>query len=202
MFKYIVSLLFAVATIPYLYADTQGDAALKDLSTRLREMGSYESGITITTQGSTIEGSYFISAENYHIDMGSVEFWGVGDRRYEVSHKIEEIVIEGAQQGDNMLLNNPSQAFDFVGQGFDTTLSQQGEDVILQLTPSAKNEGEIDVDMVIIHLDSSSLLPTKIIYKADTDTAEVLLHGIKKSKKTIDNFDLSKYKRYEIIDLY
>ncbi len=181
-------------------ANGLGEKLLAEVAQNLREMVDYESDIVVEIKGNTIEGHYRVSGNNYHIDMNSVEFWGRGDRRYEVSHKIEEIVIEKVTDGDNMLLNNPSKAFDFVGEGFDAVL-EDNEDVVV-LTPKHVGQTKMDVDKIIIHIDPQSSLPTKILYEADNDRASILFKGIRKSKSPLGDINLSKYKKYDIVDLY
>ncbi|MFI3292403.1 MAG: hypothetical protein SNG27_02705 [Rikenellaceae bacterium] len=184
------------------YADEQGEKALVELTHRLREMGDYESDITLRMQSDVIEGHYRISGSDYHINMGSVELWGVGDKRYEVSHKIEEVVVERANKSENTLLGNPSQAFDLAEQGFNAELMQGSTGLILRLTPRSDDGAKIDVDQIVIHLDFKTLLPTKILYQADNESVEVEFGGIKKTKSSIEEFDISKYRKYDIVDLY
>ncbi len=202
--RYIFILICTVAMVhPWMaLADEKGEKALVELSQRLREMGSYESNITLKMQSDIIEGQYRISGKNYHIDLGNIEFWGIGDKRYEVSHKIEEVVIEKTDQGDNSILANPTQAFDLVEQGFEIKLLETPSELVLRLSPKAAEDVKIDVDQIVIHLDQKSQLPTKIIYQANDDSVEIEFGGIKKSKSSIKEFNISSYRKYDIIDLY
>ncbi len=195
--KYILILL-AVVVAPFtLFADSRGDEALAELSQRMRELGDYQSSITLKVQSDIVEGEYHISGSNYHIDLGNVEFWGIGDKRYEVSHKIEEVVIERADSAENTLLSNPNRAFDLVGQGFDAEIIADNSAEGLRLTPNSKNNTQIDVDQIVIYLDSKSKLPSKIIYRADGESVEIEFGGIKKSKSSITLHHHAQYRHLQ-----
>ncbi|MFR9603592.1 MAG: hypothetical protein SNG02_06945 [Rikenellaceae bacterium] len=193
--------LFSLFVVLSASAQTQGERVLEQISSNLKEMVDYESDITVDVKGSTIEGSYRVSGESYHINMQSVELWGQGDRRYEVSHKTQEVVIERVVGGDNMLLSNPARAFDLVGEGFDVKLEPSGEVIVLKPKADGKKR-TMDVDKITIYIDPKSSLPTKILYDADNDRASIEFKGIKKSKSPLGNIDLSKYKKYDVVDLY
>ncbi len=201
MTRSILYLFVALLFTSTAFADEAGDRALAELSQRLKELGNYESDITLTVQDNSLKGHYRISGDDYHIDMESVEIWGQEGRRYEVSHKIEEVVVESMESSDNMLLNNPSRAFDFVGQGFDAIVDKGAEGVVLLLTPKAEGEATLDVDQISIYLDTKTLLPTKILYSADNDNITVEFKALKKSKSKLEKFDLSRYKKYEVVYL-
>ncbi len=179
---------------PYLCL---ADGVLEGLSSRLKAMGSYESEIAVVAQGERIEGRYRVGdSDHYHIDMGSVEIWGQGDKRYEVSHKMEEIVVERVEgQESGVLLQNPARAFDLAGQGFDVVT--RGDDIVL--TPQTEGAA-VDVDRIIISLDSSGL-PCRIVYEADDDRVEVLFGGITQMSG-LEPFNRSKYRKYELVELF
>lgn len=194
--KYIFSLLLTVLSTSLAWGDSQGEEALRELSQRLKTMGHYEADIMVDVDGSTMSGHYRVSGDRYHVNMGSVEFWGEGESRYEVSHKIEEVVISKPIVEDNTLLNNPSQAFDLVGQGFDVVL--RGRTIVL--TPNSSAESGVDVDHIEIDLNDNNL-PTKITYEADGNRAVVELSNMKQSKSELKGVDISKYKKYDVVDL-
>ncbi len=183
-------------------ADNRGEEYLVELAARVRDMGCYESDIRVKIQSDFIEGRYRVCADNFHIELDNIEFWGIGDKRYEVSHKTEEVVIERADQNNNTLLSNPAHAFDFVERGFDVQLQERGSDIILNLVPKSEEDVNIDVDQIVIYLDSATQLPTKIVYQANDDMVEVEIMGIKKSKSSLIEFKTSSYRKYDIIDLY
>lgn len=177
------------------YADPVGDKALADLSQQIKDLGHYEADITINAGGDKLSGHYRVSGSNYHIDMGSVEFWGDENRRYEVSHKIEEIVISDPSKDNNTLLGNPSEAFDFINKGFDVV--SQGHEIVL--TPTPETTG-IDIDSIIIRVGENNL-PAQIIYKADSDTIDITLSNIKSVKTQFQQIELSKYRKYDVVEL-
>ncbi len=195
MKRYIFILLMAIFCAP-LYGDTLGEKALAELSQRIKDLHSYESDLTLEMQGNTIKGSYSVTGEDYHIDLGSVEYFGVGDKRYEVTHKIEEIVVERADAGSNMILNNPTKAFDFVANDFEVLLNQG---TILTLKPKA---GGVDLDRITIALDPKSQLPKTLLYEADGERVVVTFKGFKSRKSQLEGIDLNKYRHYEVVDLY
>ena len=175
---------------------TASAEALEELSARLAAMPAYDSAITVTAQGSRIEGHYYISGEDWYINLGSVEIWGEGDKRYEVSHKTEEVVVERAtRDGAALLMSNPARAFSFAVKDFDVVTNG----TTLTLTPKEESAG---IDSIIIELEPVTLLPKKITYTAGNDTASVAFGGIKESAKPHKRFNPSAYKKYETVDLY
>ncbi len=176
-------------------ADPVGDKALANLSQHIKALGHYEADITINAGDDKLSGHYRVSGSNYHINMGSVEFWGDAERRYEISHKIEEIVISDPTKDNNTLLGNPSEAFDFINKGFEVV--SQGHEIIL--TPTPQTTG-IDVDSIKIIVGEDNL-PTQIIYKADSDTIEITLSNIKSVKSQFKQIELSKYRKYDVVEL-
>ncbi len=186
-------LLLLVASLVVQYAGAQ---PLVELSQRLKSLGDYETDIVIEAQGSRMTGHYQVSGGDYHIDMESVEIWGEGDRRYEVSHKVEEIVIERAtEDASELLMQNPAQAFEVVSKDFEQTM----EGGVLCLTP--KMEGA-SMDRVLIYVDTVTKLPTKIEYRADSDVLSIEFRGIKSSSEPMKKFDSKRYRKYEVVDLY
>ncbi len=196
--KKLYFLLLALFATLQVFADSQGDKALADLSQRLKDLGSYHSDIEVQTKGSLVKGTYEVRGDDFHIDLGSVEYWGEGDRRYEVTHKIKEIVVEQMDNSNKMILNNPTKAFDFVADDFDVVVHQG---FVITLTPKNREKG-LEIDRVTIALDSKSLLPRNIVYEAEGDRAIVEFKSLKASKSSFKSIDLGKYKDYDIVDLY
>ncbi len=175
---------------------TTSAEVLDELSSRLAAMPAYDSAITVEAQGSRIEGHYYINGEDWYINLGSVEIWGEGDKRYEVSHKTEEVVIERAvDNGAALLMSNPAKAFSFAAQDFDV----ETNGMTLTLTPK---EGSAGIDSIIIELSAATHLPQKITYTAGNDMASVAFGGIKESSTPHKRFKPSDYRKYETVDLY
>ncbi len=169
---------------------------LVELSGRLKSLGDYQTDIIIEAQGSRMEGHYQVSGDDYHIDLGSVEIWGVGDRRYEVSHKVEEVVIERVTvDGAELLMQNPARAFEAVSGEFE----QRIDGNVLALTPKAEGA---PMDRVHIHIDPTTELPTKIEYRADSEVVSIEFRDIVRSAVPMKKFDIKRYRKYEVVDLY
>ncbi len=190
--------LYTILFIFAIFTSRADGGVLEELSLRLKAMGSYGSKIAVVAQGERIEGHYRVGSQsNYHIDLGSVEIWGEGDKRYEVSHKMEEIVVERVEgQSSGVLLQNPAKAFDLAGQGFDVVT--RGDDIVL--TPQVGHSA-VDVDRIVISLDSATGLPCRIVYEADDDRVEILFGGITQISG-LEPFNRSKYRKYELVELF
>ena len=187
-------------------SDEKSAALLERISAAFKSYGNYEVQFTVSADGmDDMSGYYLVSGDKYRISIPGGEHLSDGTVRYEISHDNKEVIIDNADLGSSNLFTNPSRAFEFAGDQFESrwlrseTISGIECDVV-SLLPLSRAYGNM---AVTLYVDSASGLPTAVIYDYDGQTISIAITGIKRldsADPLAFVFNRADYADYEVID--
>lgn len=188
-------------------ADTKSDALLTALQKKVVEWGNYRVEFSVTIDGQSLNGTYEVGGNSYHIETPDVEVFCDGRTKYEVSLPDEEIIIDNVNPDDRTILGNPTQLFDFLGGSFShryigkALINGTGCDQI-ELQENGAKKGEV----LNAFINSQTGMPARLIYRLGGLNADAVVDIIRITPNiTIDSRDFSldttgRYPGFEIID--
>ena len=184
--------------MPLSAADMDDAAALlAAMSDRLKSMGSYEVGFTLSSGDYETRGSYSVSGDAYHISLNGVEVYCDGSVRREVYADRREVVVDRADTLSHNILDNPVRGLEFIADEYDCRILSDGDTTVIGLTP---RRGGADGETIEVSLDRSRLLPVRIVYRLGSDEVDVAITAIGRIEGAVASFDASACEGYEIID--
>lgn len=186
-------------------ADNLSESILRYVASTLREYGDYEVRFTVSAEGmGTTSGEYAVSGDRYRIRIRQQEQFSDGKNRYEIYDADREVVIDRIDTSTHDLFTNPTRAFDFAPEEFDSTykgrekVGRKEADVV-RLTPRNAHAAQ---GTITLYFDATTGLPLRIDYDYQGEQITVTLNRI--TPKAIDAstfvFDPARYADYEIID--
>lgn len=202
----IVLIAAALMVSANLLADSKSDELLAALQKKVDAFGDYRVEFRVTVDGQSMDGTYEVSGNSYHIRTADVEVFCDGVTRWEVNIPDEEVLIDQVDPNDRTILGNPTRMFDFLDGSYTheyisrATLKDGPADKI-ELTETVGAEQ----DKLAVYLNVATGLPARISYHLDnlnTD-AVVDIESIS-TRVAIDRsafgFDPDRYKGFETID--
>ena len=195
----LLGLLFSAGSL----AAQNSQEILQDLSQRISQLGAYAVDFVMSSAEGEANGSYVVNGEKFRIATGAIELLYDGNTVYEIDHTVKEIALDN--MGENYTFwSNPAQAFAMLDSRyehqFDGFTESQGKH-LYRIKLSAQSKG--DEDFVLL-IDSTSKLPFKAIYGQGEHSISIRFVRIRTSDNSDENqfqFDSSKYKEYELIEL-
>lgn len=186
-------------------ADNLSESILRHVASTLREYGDYEVRFTVSAEGmGTTSGEYAVSGDRYRIRIRQQEQFSDGKNRYEIYDADREVVIDRIDTSTHDLFTNPTRAFDFAPEEFDSIykgrekVGRKEADVV-RLTPRNAHAAQ---GTITLYFDATTGLPLRIDYDYQGEQITVTLNRI--TPKAIDAstfvFDPTRYADYEIID--
>ena len=205
MKHFFLTLAFAFAALATASADNLSESILRHVASTLREYGDYEVRFTVSAEGmGTTSGEYVVSGDRYRIRIRQQEQFSDGRNRYEIYEADREVVIDRADRNSHDIFTNPTRAFDFAPEEFESTyrgkenVGRKEADVV-RLTPRNAHAAQ---GVITLYLDATTGLPLQIDYDYQGGQIRVTLNRI--TPKQIDAstfvFDPTRYADYEIID--
>ncbi|MDR0908031.1 MAG: hypothetical protein LBM63_05455 [Rikenellaceae bacterium] len=185
-------------------ADTKSDELLRSLQNKVEALGSYRAVFRVTVDGQSLEGTYEVSGNSYHIATPDVEMLCDGQTRWEVNLLDREVLIDEINPADRTILGNPTRMFDFLDGSYAHSYKgratlKTGEADRIELIQNAGNEQ----DKLTVYLNVSSRLPARIVYRLgslNTD-ATVDIESIEPVRLPEPyEFEPSRYEGFEVID--
>ena len=206
MKRIILLLATAIAAITAARADETSESILRHLADRLAEYGNYEVRFTVSSEGmGTVKGSYIVSGDRYRIKIQRNEQFSDGVNRYEIYPTDKEVVIDVADTDSHDLLSNPTRAFEFAPEEFDSTykgpasFKRRSVETVL-LSP---REGEYGTGTITLYLDAGDGWPVALEYGFEGDGFTVTIERITRLEEpdpSLFMFDPAAYADYEVID--
>lgn len=204
MIKKTILMLAALAVTLNAFADMKSDELLRTLQKKVEAFGDYRVAFKVTVDGQSIDGTYEVSGNSYHISTDDTEVFCDGKVRYEVNKLDEEILIDAVDPNDRTILGNPTRMFDFFDGSYthkylSKATLKDGEADKLELT------GVLDGDKMGVYLNTATGLPSRISYymeNLNTDAIvdiESITQHVKIDRSAFD-FDPARYKGFETID--
>lgn len=194
-----VCLLFAFALLCTLTvaADGKGDALLAQMSAKIKAMGTYEVVFNVSVGEFKSEGRYMVSGKAYQLTLGDVDVYCDGTDRYEINRTQEEITVDKINLSERNILNNPVGGLDFIGEEFSSAVVSQDEKATVVNLVRKQDANNTSIEVTV---NTSTGLPTRIVYRMAGDAITVDLKSIRPSSAPLQRFDKSDYPGYEIID--
>lgn len=187
-------------------ADGQADAILRKLAERISAMGNYTARFEVRAEGNRIEGTYAVSGDKYYMQTDEYEVVCDGKTRWEINHYDEEVLIDNANPADRNILSNPTRAFEFAPDIFNSSYKgaeeRDGKAVdVVELTPVDSKSTLLRVTLVIKHREG---LPIELRYLSDGLSEDVVVQMVEINpglpQNAVFSFDRSKYESYDIVD--
>ncbi len=188
------------------WADGASEALLGRVAARLKVMGAYEVRFTASADGmGSVDGRYTVSGDRYRISVrGQIQF-SDGRSRYEIYEDEKEVVIDAVDLASHNILVNPTRAFDFAAEDFDSRIGGRekigGKDAqTVMLTPRRQGSG---IGTIRLWVDAGSALPVRLeyMYQGESVVIDILSVGrAADADPAMFVFDPDDYAGYEIID--
>ena len=196
--KRLLFVLAALLTCAAAGAQDRAQSLLQRLAATLGELDPYEVVFEVATERGPISGYYRVAGDRYCMQGGDAEVCGDGECCYEIDPSGREVVVDRADLSSHNLLNNPTRAFDFVGEEYDFAASDAGAGrVEVVMTPRRAGSA---VERIRVEVDAASALPSSVTYEVDGDRIRIDILAIRKSSEPLRRFDAARYAGFEIID--
>lgn len=180
-------------------ADGRAAEILEKLAAGFRALGAYGVTFEVSSDEYTTRGRYAVEGENYYIAVGEAEVYCDGKIRYEIDNRRREVTVTEVNRASRNILDNPVQAFDFLGSEYDFSLEgESGGRATVRLVPTAENDTSAGVVTLVV--DTSSMRPVSLAYDYDGERVGIRVTGIEPQSGHFRTFDRQAYGGYEFID--
>ena len=191
MKRFILIAAALVAATSSAKADETSESILRHIAETFASYGNYEVRFTVSAQGmGNMSGNYFVSD---------------GTNRYEIYAADKEVVIDAADTGSHNILNNPTRAFEFAPEEFESTYTGPAElkrkaVEKVKLVPRSDRYGN---GTITLYVSAEDGMPVALNYDYQGEELTVTIDRIiplEEIDKTMFLFDPSLYGDYEVID--
>lgn len=206
MKKFILIAALAIAAVSTAKADETSESILRHIAKTFASYDNYEVRFTVTAKSmGSMSGSYIVSGDRYRIKLQKQEQFSDGTNRYEIYLADKEVVIDNADSDSHNILNNPTRAFEFAPEAFESTYTGPAEYrrkavETVRLVPRSDRYGNGTVTLYVNAQDGS---PVALDYNYQGEELTVAIDRITPLKEVDANlflFDLTLYGDYEVID--
>ncbi|MEG2365345.1 MAG: LolA-like putative outer membrane lipoprotein chaperone [Alistipes sp.] len=171
---------------------------LNGLASHVRALGSYEVAFSVAAADHVAAGIYAVQGDRYYIHMGDAEVYGDATTRYEVNNQTKEITVDRVDTSSRNMLNNPTRAFDLVGDEFTVELLwERGATAAVRLTPKAARSS---LSTMTVTVDTQQMRPKSVSYDFDGDGVVITVQRMATANSAPRTFNRAEYKTYELID--
>lgn len=179
--------------------DARGEAIVRRLAARFREMPDYEAVFRIEGGSFEMSGRYAVSGEAYYLAVEGAEVFCDGTVRFEVNKRLQEVTVEAVSRESRNLLDNPTRAFDFADSAYAPRFAgERNGELRVQLTPLPGSDGASGTVTVVVSAATGD--PVRIEYDYDGDTLAIQLLSVRPSSAPLPRFSAANYPGYEFID--
>jgi hypothetical protein len=148
---------------------------------------------------SAMEGFCMVDGDGYYITLGVMEVYSDGKLRYEVNNERKEVVEDRVDLEACDLLSNPTRAFDFVPNEFNSeVISTVNERVELKLMPKSDTMGISSITLVLRVVDSR-VEPVSVCYDYDGELVNIALSSVDSAGAKLRKWDKTAYRAYDIV---
>lgn len=170
---------------------------LARLSAEIRALGNYGASFTVEADGQSAAGFYAVGGDRYYIRLGDAEVYCDGKVRYEVDHRRKEVSLDGVNAASRSILDNPTRAFDLVGDEFASELLWERDGrAAVKLTPKTDQA----LSAVTLTLDTQTMRPRSLEYDFDGERIRIVVRTLEASDKAPKEYVPAEYRTYETID--
>ncbi len=206
MKKFILTASLLAVILAPARADETSESILRHIAKTLASYGDYEVRFTVSAKGmGNTSGNYIVSGDRYRIKLQKQEQFSDGTNRYEIYTADKEVVIDEADTSSHNMLNNPTRAFEFAPEEFESTYAGSTElkrrpVETVRLTPRGAGHGN---GTVVLYVSAEDGLPVALDYNYQGEELTVTINKIiplDEVDRNMFRFDPSQYGDYEIID--
>lgn len=192
----------AVSAIDSAYADGRSEQILRQLAAKIEALGDYGANFEVRAEGNVAAGTYAVSGARYYMHTEELDVVCDGKTRWEINHVDKEVLVDGVNPDDGNILSNPTRAFDFAPDVFDSAYKgSEGDAEVVVLTPRDKGGS---LKSITLKIGASSGLPEEIRYRQEGLQGEVVVaitriaRGVPAAVRF--TFDKAAHKGYEVVD--
>lgn len=192
-------LIALAAGIQAVSAAGRATEILEKLAAGFRAMPGYSVDFEVVAGDHNNRGSYVVEGRNYYLALADAEVFADSVIRYEIDNRRREVTVTEVNRASRNILDNPVQAFDFLGSEYDFSLEgESGGRATVRLVPTAENDTSAGVVTLVV--DTSSMRPVSLAYDYDGERVGIRVTGIEPQSGHFRTFDRQAYGGYEFID--
>lgn len=185
--------------MPQSRAAGRATEILEKLAAGFRAMPGYSVDFEVSAGDYKSRGSYVVEGRCYYLALADAEVFADSVVRYEIDNRRREVTVTEVNRASRNILDNPVQAFDFLGSEYDFSLEgESGGRATVWLVPTAENDTSAGVVTLVV--DTSSMRPVSLAYDYDGERVGIRVTGIEPQAGHFRTFDRQAYGGYEFID--
>lgn len=185
--------------MPQSRAAGRATEILEKLAAGFRAMPGYSVDFEVSAGDYKSRGSYVVEGRCYYLALADAEVFADSVVRYEIDNRRREVTVTEVNRASRNILDNPVQAFDFLGSEYDFSLEgESGGRATVRLVPTAENDTSAGVVTLVV--DTSSMRPVSLAYDYDGERVGIRVTGIEPQSGHFRTFDRQAYGGYEFID--
>lgn len=206
MKKLILTLVAAISTVGLINADEVSESILRHISETLAKYGNYEVKFSVTAKGmGTMNGNYYVNGDKYRIKLQKQEQFSDGINRYEIYPADKEVVIDKADASSHDILSNPTRAFEFAPDEFDSTYKGQQtiNRTLSETVELIPRKGASASGIITLFVNTEDGMPVALDYNYQGEQISISIDKIaplKDMDASLFIFDPARYGDYEVID--
>lgn len=204
--KFIATIAVLAAAAGVSRADEVSESILKHISETLTGYGSYEVKFSVTAPGmGTINGNYWVNGDKYRIKLRKQEQFSDGVNRYEIYPAEKEVVIDKADTASRDVLSNPTRAFEFAPEEFNSIYrgQQTVNRTVSETVELIPQKGAAASGKITLYVATEDGMPVAINYDYQGESVFISIDKIvpvKEADPSMFVFDPARYGDYEVID--
>lgn len=187
-------------------ADSRSQSILTQLSAKIKALGNYHAKFEVEAEGNDISGAYAVSGDKYFMQTDEYKVISDGKVKYEINHYDKEVIVDKINPRDRSILANPTRAFDFASDIFNSTYlgTQTIRGVVSNMIKLTPTDNKTTLKSITLAISQATGLPVEIRYRSEGVSEEVVVRIVKIEsgmlKDAVFKFDRSDYKGYEVVD--
>ncbi len=199
----------AVLSVGGAMADEKSNVLLSALAGKAAAWGDYRVEFMVSIDADTVNGSYEVSGDSYHVVTPDIVLYCDGTTKWEVNLLDREVAIDRVDPTDRTVMGNPTRLFDFLDGSYSHRYVGPAliggvacERIELQETaPATGTEGQT----IDLYLSTTTGLPVRVGYTIGFLSTEATVDVVRITPQiTLDrtafSYSPGRYSGYEIID--
>lgn len=179
-------------------AEPRAVEILRQVAEQFRTYRSYEVRFVVTAGEHVTRGGYSVEGERYRLVLGDADVYSDGKVRYEVDNRNREVTIVGIDNRSHNMLDNPTHAFDFVGDTYAAELVRESNGrAVVRLTP---RKGSGTEGVITLTVGTEDGKPQSVLYDYDGELIHIHIDAISPLSSRVEQYDAARFKGYEMID--
>lgn len=198
--RFLTYLAFTAIAIIAFAANSSATQIVEKTLTTIRNAPSITSSMTVTSSGKTMKGNMTLSGDRFAFSSSEMCTWFDGKTLWSYSGNTNEVTLTEPTE-EELQEVNPFAYIKAARIGFNHKLiSSNATSNVVELTPKAKS----DVKKIVVTINKSSNLPTKIAVTSTSGELTITLTATKIGKSLTDDtfrFKKANFPNAVIVDL-